>query len=107
MGARALERPRRKRGPGCGAGVGVRVRRQTAICESSAMSSGGEHVSLHSRQPTCAPQQRAQPRTLIRRYAPPSPVGEKESKPLSLRERGWGEGTAADRHLRKFSHECR
>ncbi|PUE97623.1 hypothetical protein C7T87_19680 [Xanthomonas hortorum pv. hederae] len=26
MGARALERPRRKRGPGRGAGVGVRVR---------------------------------------------------------------------------------
>ncbi|NMI22857.1 hypothetical protein E1J24_13625 [Xanthomonas hortorum pv. pelargonii] len=28
IGARALERPRRKRGPGRGAGVGVRVRRR-------------------------------------------------------------------------------
>ncbi|PUF01717.1 hypothetical protein C7T87_01285 [Xanthomonas hortorum pv. hederae] len=34
IGARALERPRRKRGPGRGAGVGVRVRSE-ALCQLS------------------------------------------------------------------------
>ncbi|AEL09068.1 hypothetical protein XCR_4211 [Xanthomonas campestris pv. raphani 756C] len=34
-GARALERPRRKRGPGRAAGVGVRVRRRSSRCSNS------------------------------------------------------------------------
>ncbi|QDS16937.1 hypothetical protein FPL04_15740 [Xanthomonas arboricola] len=36
MGARGLERPRRKRGPGRGAGLGVSVRSEAPVALSSA-----------------------------------------------------------------------
>ncbi|MFW3176757.1 hypothetical protein EX530_19410 [Xanthomonas phaseoli] len=55
-GARALERPRRKRGPGRRAGVGVRVRREAAQCR---------------RTRGCA-------RTLIRPSGAPSSAGRRE-----------------------------
>ncbi|RWU16420.1 hypothetical protein XANMN_12710 [Xanthomonas phaseoli pv. manihotis str. CIO151] len=45
-GARALERPRRKRGPGREAGVGVRVRREAAQCRNDTMLRAYPHPPL-------------------------------------------------------------
>ncbi|QWN04752.1 hypothetical protein DGN16_18040 [Xanthomonas citri pv. fuscans] len=51
-GARALERPRRKRGPGRATGAGVRVRRRTAIPPSKSKDRAlRQRVLCHTTHP--------------------------------------------------------
>ncbi|RFF39649.1 hypothetical protein DZD52_09525 [Xanthomonas nasturtii] len=71
IGARALERPRRKRGPGRAAGVGVRVRPSEAFGASPLAARGDAFVIAGTGN--------ALRRTLIRRYAPPSPDASREA----------------------------
>ncbi|AZR21497.1 hypothetical protein FQJ88_04525 [Xanthomonas vasicola] len=47
-GARALERPRRKRGPGRGAEVGVRVRGEALVDPTSTRLRPSPHPPLHA-----------------------------------------------------------
>ncbi|AZR28120.1 hypothetical protein DEG02_009505 [Xanthomonas vasicola] len=47
-GARALERPRRKRGPGRGAGVGVRVRGEALVDPTSTRLRPSPHPPLRA-----------------------------------------------------------